>query len=49
MQKKLEDMKDQFTEDIANIYSELNLKINKDELEQFESKIITITMFRNYV
>ena len=49
MQKRLDDMKDQFTEDISNIYSELNIKMNKDELEQFESKSIRIIKYRKYV
>jgi hypothetical protein len=38
MQRQIEDMKEQYVQDIANLSSEMNMKLSKDDLDTLESK-----------
>lgn len=46
MQRQIEDMKDQYVQDIANLSSELNMKLSKDDLDTLESKLAFLIVDR---
>ena len=44
MQRQIEDMKEQYVCDIANLSSEMNMKLSKDDLDTLESKLASFSL-----
>ena len=49
MQRQIDDMKDQYIQDIANLSSELNSKLGKEDLDQLESKLVFFYLYRKLI